>query len=203
MLHRALVMSIQSNLGHPLALHRSKITMIKIQLKRTARALRRAAAVLAGAIAITSCATTLPQVRYRLTVIVDTPEGRRSGGDVLELVSSYMPAFPSAEAQGIRFRVHGEAVPVELPGGRYIFAVMKWGHADDSMPMLIETFADLLPSRTPAVDTDEVNRQRMDQVRALAKIRARRPIKPEFYPVLVYFDDLARPETIHALPGKP
>lgn len=157
---------------------------------------------LIAALALSGCATTLPSMYYRLTVIVDTPEGRRSGSSVLEVRASYSSAFPGPETQGITTLIRGEAAAVKLPDGQYVFAVRKWGTPEGGLPMLLHTFADQIPPVT-AIAGDEWYRQRMDQIRALAKARGVRAVKPADYPVLVRFDDLRKPATIHAMEARP
>lgn len=156
-----------------------------------------------AALALAGCGSSLPSIYYRLTVIVDTSEGRRSGSSVVEFHSNYSPAFPGPEAQGVKSFVRGEATPVKLVDGRYIFAVLRWGQVDGTLPMLVESFADLVPPRSPTSDGDEINRQIMEQIRGLAKLRATRPVNPKHYPALAYFDDLSKPETIHAISAQP
>ncbi|MEA3050478.1 MAG: hypothetical protein QOG84_2314 [Sphingomonadales bacterium] len=60
--------------------------------------------------------------RYRMTVIVDTPEGQRSGSSVIE-VRGRSGGFlsPSAYVSGIK----GEAVAIDLPGGKTLFALLR------------------------------------------------------------------------------
>lgn len=154
---------------------------------------------LSAALALASCGSSLPSIYYRLTVIVDTPEGRRTGSSVVVFHSNYSPAFPGPEAKGVKSLVRGEATPVKLADGRYIFAVLRWDQFDGTLPMLVESFADLVPPRSPTPDGDEINRQIMAQIRELAKIRAMRPVHPQHYPALAYFDDLSKPETIHSI----
>lgn len=158
---------------------------------------------LSAALALAGCGSSLPSIYYRLTVTVDTPEGRRSGSSVVEFHSNYSPAFPGPEAKGVKSRVSGEAAPVRLADGRYIFAVLRWDQIDGALPMLVASFADLVPPRSPTSDGDEINRQIMEQIRGLAKLRATRPVHPQHYPALAYFDDLSKPETIHTMSARP
>jgi len=164
---------------------------------------RRTTFVISGALTLGGCGSVvLPDVHYRLTVVVDTPEGRRSGSSVVSFESAYSPAIPGPEAKGVRFHLHGEATPIKLPNGNYLFAVLKWEQADAAKPMLLESFADLLPPQVSTSDGDIFNRRLMDQIRALSKLRATRPVKPEYYPVIAWFDDPTRPRTIHAKPAR-
>ena len=61
-----------------------------------------------------------PEIRYRITVEVDTPEGVRSGTGVWSL-----KLRPGNFDQAYNARIRGEAIPVDLPGGRTIFALLE------------------------------------------------------------------------------
>lgn len=164
--------------------------------------LGKVALAVTGSLALTGCwVVTLPKVHYRLTVVVDTPEGRRSGSSVVEFRSDYTPDFPFPATASVTYNLRGEATPIRLPNGKYLFAVLKWTEADAAKPMLLESFADILPPRLHPVHDDADNRQVMAQIKALSKLRASRPVKPKYYPVFAWFDDIARPRTIHALPA--
>lgn len=94
---------------------------------------------LGGGLALSGCNLLRgdPEVRYRVTVTVDTPQGERSGSSVwswtlkqptVALVSAYEGEF------------HGEAVAVDLPGGRTLFAILRGMDGDSGM-------AELMPER--------------------------------------------------------
>lgn len=160
---------------------------------------------LATMLSLSGCVIYLPIIHYRLTVTVDTPEGRVSGSSVLEYKSDYSPGFPFPAAEGFRSHVRGEATPVRLPNGKYIFALLKWDDSDDTAAlddMLTASFAGLLPAVT-GPDGEELRRQKIAQIGALAKLRTSRPIAPGHYPALAYFDDPLKPSTIHAVLVRP
>ena len=67
---------------------------------------------------------TLPDYRYRLTVEVDTPQGLRTGSSVIQVASSV--SGPYALRPGVvSTQVKGEAVAVDLPGGKVLFALLS------------------------------------------------------------------------------
>ncbi|MEA3039428.1 MAG: hypothetical protein QOE79_1941 [Sphingomonadales bacterium] len=60
--------------------------------------------------------------RYRMTVVVDTPQGPRTGSSVIEVRGrSTGPLAASAFTR----RARGEAVFVDLPGGHTLFALLS------------------------------------------------------------------------------
>jgi len=66
-----------------------------------------------------------PDYRYRLTVEVETPEGLRTGSSVIEVQQTLMRAGGSPANQAVERRVRGEAVAVDLPGGKTLFALLR------------------------------------------------------------------------------
>jgi hypothetical protein len=63
-----------------------------------------------------------PSFRYRITVEVDTPQGLQSGSAVHEIEAHRNTWFVNSAVRGRSLR--GEAVAVDLPGGRTLFALL-------------------------------------------------------------------------------
>jgi hypothetical protein len=116
--------------------------------------------------------------RYRMTVVVDTPEGPRSGSSVIEVRGS--SAGPLSHSAFNR-RVRGEAVFVDLPGGHTLFALLsspaRGYDAAGLYPLL--AYASALP---PTVDW----RQEFEGLK-----RQREPalLPSDAYPRLIAFGD--------------
>ncbi|MBE5074000.1 hypothetical protein IM511_06750 [Erythrobacteraceae bacterium E2-1 Yellow Sea] len=66
-----------------------------------------------------------PTYRYRLTVEVDTPEGLKIGSSVIEVTQRLVRPGSSPAHLAIERRVKGEAVAVDLPAGRTLFALLR------------------------------------------------------------------------------
>ena len=66
-----------------------------------------------------------PDYRYRLTVEVDTPDGLKTGSSVIEVEQSMGRTAMSGGGKRINRRARGEAVAVDLPGGRMLFALLR------------------------------------------------------------------------------
>ncbi|HEY0312884.1 MAG TPA: hypothetical protein VGC56_10365 [Allosphingosinicella sp.] len=62
--------------------------------------------------------------RYKMTVEVETPEGVRTGSAVREVRYQGRNGFFIAESQP-QWRVHGEAIAVDMPGGRTVYALLR------------------------------------------------------------------------------
>lgn len=81
--------------------------------------------LLAGMVALAWLVTRPERLRYKMTIEVETAEGMRTGFAVRETVTpSPLPIPMLGEDRGST-SVHGEAVVVDLPGGRQLFALLK------------------------------------------------------------------------------
>lgn len=151
-------------------------------------------AVAGGALALLSGCSLLGRssYRFRMTVEVDTPEGLRSGSSVYEVTAgrpiSFLPGMANRE-----WTIRGEATAVDLPGGRTLFALLKTAaHFDDMMGLSMAT---LFPRF--AIEGYDV-------VGVAAKLaRGDYPgptaVRPENYPLLVTFSNVADPATVEAI----
>ncbi|MDP3550575.1 MAG: hypothetical protein Q8R81_09275, partial [Novosphingobium sp.] len=62
-------------------------------------------------------------MRYKMTVEVETPEGLKTGFAVRELEFRDRSGFPLGESRP-QIKLRGEAVAVDLGGGRTLFALL-------------------------------------------------------------------------------
>lgn len=74
--------------------------------------------------ALTGCDIFFPPatLRYRMTVEVETPQGLRTGSSVIEATIHSGPGW--GDASGISYELHGEAVAIDLPNGKTLFALL-------------------------------------------------------------------------------
>lgn len=154
-----------------------------------------------GTLTIAACSRSLPPLRYRLTVYVDTPSGIRSGSSVIELRPFLSPSFPGPEAGGVRYSVRGEATPVRLPNDNYLFATMRWDKAPELfLEMLIDSYIQM-----PRQGAEfELNRDKItsDQIEQISRTKAVKNVDPTLYPVFCYFKDIDNPNTIVVVPSR-
>ena len=84
---------------------------------------------LLGALFVTACSAfgpdPTPDYRYRLTVEIETPQGLRSGSSVIEVEQSMGRTAMGGFGERINYRVRGEAVAVDLPDGRTLYALLR------------------------------------------------------------------------------
>jgi hypothetical protein len=143
----------------------------------------------------------LETIRYRLTVIVETPEGLRSGSSVIEVQPILGTGFPFPEASGVTINVNGEATPVKLAGNAYVFAVIKWENSSDAHRSMLEaSYTDKMPPDKP-LDTDHPHQWHTDRISALAKSRGVRIVPKSHHPFLAYFGDASNPSTYRPVPN--
>ena len=127
--------------------------------------------------------------RFRLTVEVDTPEGTRSGSSVYEVMARNMPGMdPSGMVR--EWKVRGEAVAIDLPGGEVLFALLKTVNPTGHDDLAYSSMAAL----DPAFNYDYVESAR--RIANGAGIRSSTELSPRDYPMLVTFRDIADPKTV-------
>src|SRR5687768_13830128 len=127
--------------------------------------------------------------RFRMTVEVETPEGLRTGSSVYEV-----EAFATSElitgGGSSDSTLRGEAVAVDLPGRRTLFALLKTvntaGH-DDLAFMSMRAF-------DPAFDYNRVESAR--RIRSGDGIRSPAEVPRSDWPLLVTFGDVGNPQSV-------
>jgi hypothetical protein len=137
-----------------------------------------------------------PDYRYRLTVEVDTPEGLRTGSSVIEVQQTLVRAGGSPANQAVERRVRGEAVAVDLPSGKTLFALLR---SENNVDWASYVFVYLAPQKKGepfAAQLDDVLEVKGEQVLP----RMWPPVsflkERSAYPMLVTFGDLADPTSV-------
>lgn len=155
-----------------------------------------------------------PPFRYRMTVEVETPEGLRSGSAVREVDYTDLLSSPLRLPQTnmLSLKLRGEAVAVDLPGGRTLFALLSSpGSVDHADQIVFDTLLPVPPGTALSPDNDSeevpvapefkaafaamlVSRE----VREVSRERARRwKVGPsEGWPLLVTFRDPREPASV-------
>lgn len=140
-----------------------------------------------AALSMVGCAPALPDYRYRLTVEVDTPDGIRSGSSVIQ-VASHVSSEYSLAPGDVTTQVTGEAVAVDLPGGKTLFALLSKPNSADGA----NAYAfDALISK-PWVGSKEY----VAEVNALVKRRDIGALPLKDWPMLVTFSNINNPTSI-------
>lgn len=152
-----------------------------------------------AALLLSGCAVAedkAPDYRYRLTVEVETPEGLRSGASVIEVRQNIGRSGSSPLHSQIYRHAKGEAVAVDLPGGKTLFALLR----SDSD---VEWAAQVMHLLAPQIQ-GETSQDSFDNVLMIkGKVEVPRTFprvawisKRSAYPMMVVFGDLTDPTSV-------
>lgn len=136
---------------------------------------------------LTSCNYRHEEFRYRMTVEVETPQGLRAGSSVIEVKLSE-PGKGGLPMAGSNARVRGEAVAVDLPGGRVLFALLR--NPDDGKSAAVYPYEALKPSRYRG------EYALTERTKEMKRIRGAGVLPEQSYPMFITFDDLADPMSV-------
>lgn len=125
--------------------------------------------------------------RFRMVVEVETQDGLKSGSSVYEVRAGNTLGFLPEEAKR-DWAVKGEAVAVDLPDGKTLFALLKTNAKHGDMASLSMQALD------PAFKNDIVESAMRIEDRTGVNGSAEVPI--EIYPMLVTFTDIADPSSV-------
>lgn len=135
-------------------------------------------------LAVVGCADVDPyRYRFKLTVEVETPSGIRRGSSVYEVWAN--TNFPGSGRQF--WGQKGEAVAVELPNGKTMFALMKTEAIYGDMASL--SMATLDPDFSNAMV--ESGKRLSEQKTSMAVL-----VERQNYPLLVTFKDIKNPTSV-------
>ncbi|WP_427964340.1 hypothetical protein [Altererythrobacter sp.] len=126
--------------------------------------------------------------RFRMTVEVNTPEGLATGSSVYEVQAERTTTFMTGNDR--HWGSRGEAVAVDLPGGRTLFALLKTSaHFGDMAGLSMNS----LHPGFPGTGYDVVG-----VAKELSKGMHKGPaeVAPADYPMLVTFGDLGDPTSV-------
>jgi hypothetical protein len=149
--------------------------------------------LLAGSVvaSLGGCQALLPaRYRFRLTVVVDTPQGVRTGSSVYEVTAVRTGGILPEEAKR-DWSVRGEAVAVDLPNGRTLFALLRTGaHFGDMAGLSMSTLY-------PAFKAEGYDVVGVAEKLASGAYPGPAVVDPHDYPLLVVFDDPEDPASVH------
>lgn len=117
--------------------------------------------------------------RFRMTVEIETPEGLRTGSSVYEVTAGNRTAILPDMADRHK-SLRGEALTVDLPDGRTLFALLKTDNAFRTDLAHIS-----MAALDPAYNNDWV--ESADRISSGDGIVSPAEVEPEDYPMLVTF----------------
>jgi hypothetical protein len=136
-------------------------------------------AVVLGAVAIYKLIYPTVEWHQKLTVSVDVEGQVVSGSSVVAIIATKMP---NLFFHDMRWDVRGEATVVQLPDGRYLFALLK------NAIVLADNVFPEVAQREP-IDA-------IKQARLFKSQSGVRDVPPVSYPLLVTFTDIKDPKTV-------
>lgn len=133
------------------------------------------------------------QWRQKMTISVETPDGIKSGSSVVQIDVEIGNRELSRKTagSGVGWKVRGEAVVVDLGGGRYLFALLKGAGGYQSAPgrNALFAFADM-KKYDPGKDILPV----ADVAATKRNVPVELPAKS--WPLFVTFADINDPKTV-------
>jgi hypothetical protein len=139
-----------------------------------------------------------PDYRYRLTVEVETPEGLKTGSSVIQVEQSLGGAASAGGLAGgqVYYKVRGEAVAVDLPGGRTLFALLRSSNDAEWSARVMQMLVPKIQGEPWAESFDNVLLiKRAVEVPRMWPANATLPERSAF-PMLVTFGDEADPVSV-------
>ncbi|GAA4021207.1 hypothetical protein GCM10022280_22210 [Sphingomonas swuensis] len=151
------------------------------------------------ALLLSACGLLYPsdKLRHRITVNVDTPAGIREGSSVIETRVEEGKSW--GDASGTRFRLKGEAVAVDLPGGRTLYALLRPADSGlgDASGYQTRLLWEALRGRGSSSAGGNTSAMDVMEARAAAKeAKVKLELPAHLYPLLVTFRDPADPASI-------
>ncbi|MES3150882.1 hypothetical protein [Sphingomonas faeni] len=81
--------------------------------------------VTVAALMLSACGSALPDYRYKMTVHIVAPDGDRAYSSVRGIHSEYVSSMMSSSGRTIKDTFQGEAIIIDLPSGRTVYALLS------------------------------------------------------------------------------
>ena len=151
----------------------------------------------AAALVLVGCAKR-GRLRYRITVEIETPAGLKTGSSVMETrQSGPYPFVPQELGNGGGGGVVGEAVAVDLGGGRVIFALLSGPEGRSIYAMVPRALN--YPELKPPLSRQFKPHEWQEAFDEAADAEPLAVLRREDYPMLVTFGDLDDPKSVEAV----
>ena len=121
----------------------------------------------------------------KMTLEVEVDSQLYTGSSVVKVNVGQSDPITQGLGYPLQFGARGEAAFVELPGTRYLFALLSGGPPDSGpQTNAVNIFKDRLPQRG------------IERFAVLSKSRLKQDIPHSHYPLLVTFTDITDPKTV-------
>ena len=132
--------------------------------------------------------------RYRLTIDVMTPQGLRSGSSVIEVKTV---ASNGLQGGAVQSKIRGEAVMVDLPNGKTLFALLD--RAGEVAPGTLLRHSGIAPATGKEyLESLDFMKKIGGQSDVPEDLEERRTAQgtPRLWPTFVYFSDIHDPKSV-------
>ena len=133
------------------------------------------------------------EVRYRMTVEVETPQGPRTGSSVIESTMHDGPR--TGQASGIRSTLRGQAVAIDLAGGTLFALLRSTRSGTDYHAGLLHNALNSGSANPPLSRLYGPDEWRAERTEART-VKPAIVLPPEDYPLFAWFRDVKDPKTI-------
>lgn len=148
---------------------------------------------------LVGCGARQSTYRQKITVVVDTPDGLKSGSSVVEVGSATVPGWMKS-IPGNGFSARGEAVAVDVAPGKTLFALLaqplERGSEKNWYQARLITDAIKAGSRTQPPLSLPGDGYGQDAFETIARSLVKVTPPESLYPLLVTFSDIADPASI-------
>jgi len=147
---------------------------------------------------LAACDGKVDAVRYRMTVAVETPQGMRTGSGVIETGVQKLAAGTVFE--GTDYTLRGEAVAVDLPGGKILVAALTgaqnpYGGSKDYFQSVWREAMQHGAVPAPGLPRQFGGAEWAEEHATLRAIKPSLTLPAQDYPLLVTFGNTADPNT--------
>jgi len=144
------------------------------------------------AFVLTGCGEYNVNWRQKMTVVVETPQGEKTGSSVIQVnfARGDSGLFKFSDGSGVRWNELGEAVVVDLGSGKYLFALLS-GAANSLGSAGVNASITFSPDRNASPGLRKVVENVVNQSLGVAQ-----DIPAKAYPMLVTFTDINDPASV-------
>ena len=143
-----------------------------------------------------------PDYRYRLTVEVDTPEGLKTGSSVIEVSTQVASATTIPTPGAVTRRARGEAVALDLPDGRTLFALLRSENETDWAANIMNLMGPLAGEGDTVTSLAQEIIDNKQEIELSFWKRVGGQLDRDGYPMLVTFGDLDDPTSVEKVDPK-
>jgi hypothetical protein len=153
---------------------------------------RDALVVLGSSLVLAGCWGETYSYRQKLTVLVSTPSGEKSGSAITE-VTANVGSQGILSSANVSYRVRGEAAVVDLGNGKYLIALLSSGGEKTATEYwAMRAFYKRVMEEYPSGSEERMNKF----YTALLDMRDSQRVAPDQYPLLVTFRDITDPKSV-------